>query len=62
MSNKEIVIELLQKLPDESSLLEIAQEIEFVAGIREGLTQLDRGESVTAEQLRERLRAWAHTT
>ena len=61
MSSKEIVIDLLQKLPEESSLMEIAQEIEFVAGIREGLAQLDRGESLTAEQLRERLRAWTHT-
>ena len=58
MSNKEIVRDLLQKLPEESSLLEIAQEIEFVAGIREGIAQLDRGESLTADELRERLSAW----
>ena len=56
MSSKEIVKELLEKLPEEASLTDIAQEIEFVAGIREGVAELDRGESLTAGQLRERLR------
>ena len=58
MSNKEIVRGLLERLPEEASLSDIAQEIEFVAGIREGLAELDRGEQVTAESLRERIREW----
>ena len=58
MSSKEIVKELLEKLPEEASLTEIAREIEFIAGIREGVAELDRSESLTAEQLRERLRSW----
>jgi hypothetical protein len=32
MSNKELVIDLVQRLPDEATLMEIAKEIEFVAG------------------------------
>ena len=58
MSSKEIVKELLEKLPEEASLTDIAQEIEFIVGIREGAAELERGESRTAEQLRERLRSW----
>jgi hypothetical protein len=58
VSDKEIAADLVENLPEESSLLEIAQEIEFVAGIREGVGQLDRGESLTAEQLRQRLAEW----
>jgi len=58
MSSKEIVKELLEKLPEEASLVDIVHEIEFIAGIREGVAELDRGESLTAEQLRERLRSW----
>ncbi len=58
MSSKEIVKELLEKLPDEASLRDIAQEIEFVAGIREGLAELDQGQSLNADQLREQLRSW----
>ena len=52
MSSKDIVQELLKKLPDEASLNDIAQEIEFVAGIREGIAELDRGQFLSAEQLR----------
>jgi sRNA-binding protein len=58
MSSKEIVKELLEKLPEEASLTEIAHEIEFIAGVREGVAELDRGEGLTAEQLRDRLRSW----
>ena len=58
MSGKQIVRELLEKLPAEASLTDIVQEIEFVAGIREGTAELDQGQSLTAEQLRERLRSW----
>lgn len=58
MSSKDIVRELLEKLPDEASLADIAQEIEFIAGVRQGISDLDQGRTVTAEQLRERLRSW----
>ena len=61
MSSKEVMQELLKRLPDEASLSDIAHEIEFVAGIREGLSELDHGQSLTAEQLRTRLRSWTHT-
>jgi sRNA-binding protein len=58
MSSKEVVRELLKKIPDEASLIDIAHEIEFVAGIREGLAELEQGQSLSAEQLRTRLRSW----
>ena len=61
MSSKDIVRQLLEKLPDEASLSDIAQEIEFVAGIREALAEAERGEVFTAEELRERLRSWTHS-
>jgi len=31
--------------------MDIAREIEFVAGVREALAEFDRGETITAEQL-----------
>ena len=44
MSNKEIVLDLVKRLPNDASLHNIAREIEFVAGVREALAELDRGE------------------
>jgi predicted transcriptional regulator len=58
MSNKEIVIDLIHRLPDEATLMEIAREIEFVAGVREGFAQLDRGEGVPLDDVKKQLPSW----
>lgn len=51
MSNKEIVEDLLTRLPENASLHAIARQIEFVAGVREGLAELDRGERIVIEEV-----------
>ena len=58
MSNRDIAIDLIQKLPAHASLLEIARELEFVAGVREGFEQIERGEGVPAEKVREMIPSW----
>jgi hypothetical protein len=58
MSNREIVIDLIQKLPENASLHDITREIEFIAGVREGFEQLERGEGVSAEKVREMIPSW----
>jgi predicted transcriptional regulator len=59
MSSKEMVLELVRNLPDDASMLEIAREIEFVAGIREAMNEFDRGESITADELLAEIPKWA---
>jgi hypothetical protein len=59
MSSKELVIELVRRLPEEASMLDIAREIEFVAGVREAMSEFDRGESITTDQLLAEVRRWA---
>ena len=58
MSNREIAIDLIQKLPENASLYEVAREIEFSAGVREGFEQLERGEGVPAETVRDMVHSW----
>ena len=58
MSNKEIVEDLLQRLPEDTSLRDIAREIEFVAAVREGLAELDRGEGIPIEDIERELPSW----
>ncbi|MCK9397262.1 MAG: hypothetical protein M0Q44_16955 [Methylobacter sp.] len=58
MSSKEIIKDLLLRLPDEITLHQIAQEIEFIAAVRQGMAELDRGENVTIEQLEKELPSW----
>ena len=58
MSDKQIVADLIERLPTDVSLLDIAREIEFIAGVREGLAQLDRGEGVPLEGVEQQLPSW----
>ncbi len=58
MSNKDLVSDLLTRLPDDVSLQQIAREVEFVAGVREGLGQLDRGEGVDIEKVEKMIESW----
>lgn len=58
VSDKEIVLDLVKRLPDDAGLLEIAKEIEFVAAVREGLAELDRGEGIPLEEVEKQLPSW----
>ena len=58
LTNKDIVKDLLMRLPDDLSLRQIAEEISFVAAVRQGMAELDRGESLTIEQLEHELPTW----
>ncbi|HXI26419.1 MAG TPA: hypothetical protein VNG71_21375 [Pyrinomonadaceae bacterium] len=58
MTSKEIVEDLLQRIPDGASLHDIAREIEFIAAVRQGLDELDRGESIPLEEVETELPSW----
>lgn len=59
MSSREMVIEFVRKLPEETSLAEIAREIELLAGIEIARGQARRSEGVPAEDARNLADAWA---
>jgi len=58
MSTKQIVADLLQRLPEDVSLHQVAQEIEFIAGVREGFESYDREGGVTLEEARAGVVSW----
>lgn len=58
MSNKQIVADLMTRLPDDASLTDIAREIEFIAGVREGFAQLDRAEGTALNEVEQQLPTW----
>ena len=41
VTDKEIVQDVLSRMPDDASLHDIAQELEFIAAVRQGLAELD---------------------
>ncbi len=58
MNDKEAVIQLLNRLPSEISLREILREIEFIAAVKEGLDEIDRGQGVSVEAVEKMMEAW----
>jgi hypothetical protein len=51
MSDKESVLELVNRLPADLSLREILREIEFVAAVKDGLDRIDRGQVISIESV-----------
>ena len=58
MSDKQLVVELLNRLPADAKLQDIGREIKFLAAIREGEEQADRGEVVPHEQVKREFASW----
>jgi len=58
MSNKQIGEDLLLRICGGASFHDIAEEIEFVAAVRQGLDELDRGEGIPIEEVERELPAW----
>ena len=58
MSDKQLVLESIERLPDDASLDVIAERIEFLAALRKGLGQLERGETVPHDEVKRQLASW----
>ena len=59
MSNREMVIDLVTRLPEDTPLEEIAREIEMLAGIKIARDQARRGEGIPAQNARKLVDTWA---
>jgi hypothetical protein len=58
MSSREMVIELVGKLPEDMPLEQIAREIELLAGIQIAREQARRKEGIPAEDARKLVDSW----
>lgn len=62
LTDKELVMDLLRRLPDNVSLYEIAQRLEFIAAVRQGLDEFDENkDSISIEQVERQLTSWSVT-
>jgi predicted transcriptional regulator len=58
MSDKEMVLDVIQRLPKSASMKQIRERVEFLAAISEGEKSLDRGEGVPQEEVEKQFAAW----
>jgi len=58
MSDKQLVLDSIERLPADANLDAIAERVEFLAAIRKGLDQIGRGETVPHEEVKRQLATW----
>ena len=59
MSNRDMVIDLVSKLPENTPLEDIAREIELIAGIQVARDEAHRGLGIPVEDARLLVETWA---
>ena len=60
MTDKQLVLDTVHKLPDDTPLEEISEEIEFLMAVQQGLKALDEGRVVSHEDVKAPVASWAH--
>lgn len=58
MKSKEIALKTIEQLPEDASWEDIQERINFVAGVRKGLRELDEGKGVPHDKVREEFAEW----
>jgi predicted transcriptional regulator len=58
MSQKELVLDAFQELPDDASIDQIADRVEFMAAIQKGIDDIDRGDTIPHEEIKKQLATW----
>jgi predicted transcriptional regulator len=59
VTDKEAVLNALQRLPENASLEEITEELRIMAGVRRGRADIAAGQTKTQQEVRVLLHSWA---
>jgi predicted transcriptional regulator len=55
---KEEIIDMIRRMPDESSIEDIMEELYFREQVDAGLRDLAEGRTISHEEMKERVRKW----
>ena len=58
MSAKEKLKQIIEEQPDDATYEEIVRELAFAAMVEKGLRDAREGNSISNDQMRERIRSW----
>jgi predicted transcriptional regulator len=59
MSVKEQVLQAIQRLPDDIDCRDIADEVAFLAAVREAEADIAAGRVISNEEMKARITAWS---
>jgi len=57
-TTKDVVIEMIRRLPDDAAVADIMAELYFRQKVDQGLKQLDAGEGIDHEKAKKKLAPW----
>ncbi len=58
MKTKEAAIQSIRELPEDATWEDIQERINFMAGVRRGLHELDEGKGIAHDRVREEFAEW----
>lgn len=58
MSAKELALKVISDLPENASWQEVEERIRFVAAVKEGLDELDRGLGIPHKKIKDEFQTW----
>jgi predicted transcriptional regulator len=58
MTTKELAIRSIKELPENATWEDIQERINFIAGVRKGLRELDEGKGIDHERVQEEFKEW----
>jgi predicted transcriptional regulator len=61
MSVKEQVLEAIQRLPDDISFRDVADEIALLAALQEAERDIEQGRLISNEEMKSRIGQWSAT-
>ncbi len=56
--NKQVILDALRDLPDDAQVEEAMERLYFLQKVQLGLDQVEKGETQTHEEVKERLKPW----
>jgi len=57
MSVKELALDVIKQLPEQATMRDLTEEL-YAAAVRQGLEELDRGEGVSHEEVKQQFDSW----
>lgn len=58
MTQKELVLDAINELPDKASFDDIAEHVKFLAAVQKALDRLDCGEGIPHQEVKHQLATW----
>ncbi len=58
MTTKESAIQSIESLPEDATWDDILDRINFMAGVRRGLRELDEGKGIAHQQIKDEFKEW----